>query len=152
MIDNVATGPVTLHPGDNGKIDDRAWQAFEQLAGHCPCSYMLMSYEPSGRFGRLTAAFKHRATRIYRRVTFGYSSPDPATREPEWETLRDYCAQLSWTRELGDKGIGNSGGAQVLRELRERHERLTGEILAPDCILRAAGDEAGRAVLICKKS
>ncbi len=132
LIDNVATGPVTLRPGERRVIDGRAWNALAMLAGRRALSaYMLMHYEPGGRFGRLCAAFKHRDTRIYRRVSYCYSLPARANREPQFEPMRDYLAQRAFTLEIERCGIVSTGCREVLRELRERAERLTGRLI-PD--------------------
>jgi len=144
MIDNVIDGPVSLVPGDNPKIDERAWQAYTMLidlpidaqrcrcAGerpYCICRIMLMGYEPSGTFGRLVAQFKSRDTRQYRRVSFGYSCADPVTRRPAWEVERDYIACCAHCATVESMGINGSGLYESALDLHDRAERLTGRIL-----------------------
>ena len=128
MIDNVATGPVTLQPGNRKKIDDRAWEALEQLCAD-PGSFMLMHYEPSGRFGKLVAGFKHRDTRLYHRVAFSFVMADPSTRLPSWEPLLDWRAQHSLLVDCESSGVRSEGLRRGLQRIRDRVQHLTGRLL-----------------------
>ena len=125
MTDDVMHGPVRLRPGDNEKMDVRAWEALEQLGDDCG-DFMLMHYEPNGKvYGRIVAAFKHRGTRLYRRVSFGFTDRDPATRAPDWESVRDYLSHKAYTAECESHGIESSGLREGLAQLQSRAERLT---------------------------
>ena len=124
-LDDVAFGPVTRQPGDTPKIDARAWESLEQL-GVDPAFYMLMHYEPSGRYGRLVAAFKNRNTRLYRRVSFGFSLPDSSTREPTFEPERDVIAAESFLALCEQGGMICDGLRNGVDALKNRRDRMRG--------------------------
>lgn len=139
MIDNVAIGPVNKQPGDNEKIDERAWEAMIIL-GDDPRDYMLMHYEPSGRFGRLVAAFKNRNTRQYRRVSFQFTERDTATRKPAYEPERDVVAARAYLLECEAYGMQSNGLRQSVADLERRAATLADADTAGMEELHAASD------------